>query len=226
MGKYLVVWTLIWRLTRRTRYNMLRAISPFSSCIHWVRATIRAWSTWLPYSGHHVASNLCYHCEGRSRIAPRLAYLAENADACALDASSCVLLKLFGSARVSPHHGRAVAYNLWGVQRLKVHARCIRDSLFSFRILPRPRTVSLGIDFGLEWVERHRARRPQLSWQFVPNVRGTTFSVKGWMHRCTVAPSRIFAGKVARRHVTHEGGIKLVSVRPVRDDARLRARSI
>lgn len=46
---------------------------------HWVRATwTRAWLAWLPYSGHHVASNLCYHCEGRFAIAPRLAYLSRR----------------------------------------------------------------------------------------------------------------------------------------------------
>jgi len=154
-------------LKNEVQYATSSHAQGFSSCIHWVRATRRAWSTWLPYSGHHVASNLCYHCEGRSRIAPRLAYLAENADACALDASSCVLLKFFGSARVSPHHGRAVACNLWGVQRLKVHARCIRGSLFSFRIL---------LLFSLALAPSRSARDRLRSWM-IRKTSGTSTAI-------------------------------------------------
>lgn len=186
---------------------MLRAISQTSSRIHRARVCDQTHAISLITRIRDTVAQAISVITAKAAfaIAPRLAYLAENADACALDTSSCVLLTLFGSARVSPHVATEPRHAACGgLQRLKVHARCIRDSLFS---PPASPSLPLGLApprlarfvVGIARVERHRARRPQLSWQFVLNARGTTFSAEGWMHRCTAAPSRIFAGKVARR---------------------------
>lgn len=117
---------------------------------------------------------------------------------------------------------------LWGdIAAERVHARCIHSfslfrALLSFSLL-LPISLSLAlvpslarslarlgsaqIGLGLARVEGHRAHRPQLSRQFVPNGddffrrRDTPLHVAA---RLLLAASRIFPGEVARRRiVTH-----------------------
>lgn len=200
---------------------MLRAISQIFSRIHRTRVQPDAHAIGVitVFGTPWRERSLIITGEGRSR-SRRVSRVSrgERRRTCALNASSCVLLRLFGSARVSPHHGRAAACDLWGVTTTEsacaVHSRF---SLFSLRPPPRPRATprAARIDVGLARVERHRARRPQLSWQFVLNARGTTFSAEGWMHRCTAGTVADFRRESSATQIVTlltVGGIKLVSV--------------
>lgn len=118
----------------------------------------------------HLASGLRYHCD--QTVFSRWHRVAHVG---APDARSCLLLRLFGSSRVSSRCSRATrgGYST-GSGACAVHTRCIRLSLplfLSSRVQPT-RHGSARLDsarFRPRLAEGHRARRPQLSWQFVPN---------------------------------------------------------